>query len=135
MKGFIKEFKEFISSGSVLDMAIGIIMGAAVKELIDVLVEKIVMPIVSIPLYLANKYGGLDINSIYGIEVANIGIGAFIEQLVKFIFLAFGVFVLVKIINKFRKKEAPTTKECTYCKSVIHIKAVKCPCCGSDVED
>ena len=135
MKGFIKEFKEFISGGNVLDVAIAFVMGAAVKEFIDAVVNNIVMPIVSIPLWLAHEYADLDINSIYGISFCGIGFGAFIQALVNFVLLAFGVFVLVKLINKFRKAQAPTTKECKYCKSAIHIDATKCPCCGSDVED
>ncbi len=111
---FIEEFKEFISRGNVLDMAIGVVVGGAFKGIVDSLVKDIIMPLVGM------ITGGLDFSSHAitlsttiaedGTEVVNaLTYGMFINAIINFIIIAFCLFVVVKIINKFhRKKEEPT---------------------------
>ncbi len=132
MKSFIKEFKEFITKGSVLDMAVGIIIGGAFTAIVTSLVEDIIMPIVSIAL------GGYAIDQI-GIPLANggiIAIGKFIQAIITFLLIALVIFVMLKAINKSRKKKeeaAPSTKTCPFCKTDIALDATRCPNCTSQL--
>ena len=130
MKSFFKEFKEFITQGSVLNMAIGIIIGGAFTAIITALVEHIIMPIISIFM------GGYAIEDI-GIHLKNggvIGIGMFLQAIITFILIALVLFCIIKAINKAGKKkdEAPTTKVCPFCKTDIAIEATRCPNCTSE---
>ena len=157
MNSFMKEFKEFISRGSVMDMAVGIIIGAAFGKIVDSLVKDIIMPPLGILLGkvdFANLFfvlkDGPKVPAPYeSLEVAKnagaitINAGAFLNTIISFIIVAFAVFMLIKAMNtlqaKLDKKEAdatpkaPTTKECPYCMSQIAIKATKCPYCTSDL--
>lgn len=111
MKKFIGEFKEFISRGHVIDMAIGVVVGGAFKAIVDSLVNDIIMPVVG------KLLGGLDFSSHAivlsktvgedGLEVIENAIwyGKFINNIISFIIIAFCLFVVVKIINNFRKKK------------------------------
>lgn len=136
MKGFIKEFKEFISRGNVMDMAVGVIIGGAFTAIVTSLVNDIVMPVLSL------ITGGFDFTALAiafgeGEEAASLNYGSFIQAIINFILIAIVIFIIIKSINKFSKKkpeEAPTTKECPYCMEKISIKAKKCPHCTSDVE-
>ena len=136
MKGFIKEFKEFAMRGNVMDMAIGVIIGGAFGAIITALVDKIIMPIIGAIM------GGQNFSKL-AIKVgeATIGYGAFIQAVIDFLIVAFVLFCMLKAMNKamsLRKteeeEEAPTTKECPYCKSEIAIGATKCPNCTSVLE-
>ena len=101
MKSFIKEFKEFISKGNVLDMAIGVVIGGAFTAIVNSLVNDVIMPIVGAII------GGLDFSSIaipLGGE-ASIAIGNFIQAIVNFLIVAFVLFSVIKAINKFKKQE------------------------------
>lgn len=136
MKAFMKEFKEFISRGNVMDMAVGVIIGGAFTAIVTSLVNDIIMPILSL------ITGGFDFTALAiafgeGEEAASLNYGSFIQAIINFILIAIVIFVIIKSINKFSKKkpeEAPTTKECPYCMEKISIKAKKCPHCTSDVE-
>ena len=135
MKGFIKEFKEFISRGSVLDMAVGIIIGGAFTAIITSLVEDIIMPIISL------AGGGIAIEE-WGIALAGggiIGIGKFIQSIITFILIALVLFCMIKAINKMHKKgepePEPETKECPFCKSQIPVGATRCPNCTSELTE
>ena len=136
MKGFIKEFKEFISRGNVMDMAVGVIIGGAFTAIVTSLVNDIIMPVLSL------ITGGFDFTALAiafgeGEEAASLNYGSFIQAIINFILIAIVIFIIIKSINKFSKKkpeEAPTTKECPYCMEKISIKAKKCPHCTSDVE-
>lgn len=130
----IKEFKEFISQGNVLDMAIGVIIGAAFKAIIDSLVADIITPILNVFLQGVN----------FSEWVVNAGpiqfaLGNFINNIISFLVIAFVLFIIVKSVNKakaFNKKEdvpAPTTKTCPYCKSEIPLEASRCPHCTSQL--
>ena len=139
MKNFMKEFKEFINRGNVLDMAIGVIIGAAFKDIVNSLVENIINPVIGI-------FGGRNFDQ-YELVLfgdATLKYGAFITTVINFLIMAFVIFMMVKIMNgiskKFEKKEeeapkAPTTKTCPYCMSEIKIEATRCPHCTSMLED
>jgi large conductance mechanosensitive channel len=99
-KGFIGEFKEFISRGNVLDMAVGIIIGGAFTSIVTSLVNDIIMPIVGVII------GGVDFTGLtVTIGSSEITYGNFIQQIVNFLIIAFSVFVMVKAINSMRKKQ------------------------------
>jgi large conductance mechanosensitive channel len=146
----LKEFKEFAMKGNVLDMAIGIIIGAAFGTIVKSLVSDVIMPPIGLLL------GNVDFSSLYillkdGAKMAGpyasltdaqaagavtLNYGIFINSVVSFLIIAFSVFMVVKSINKLKRKEetpsaAPTTKNCPYCYSVISIQATKCPACTS----
>ena len=135
MKSFMKEFKEFISKGNVMDMAVGIIIGGAFTAIVTSLVNDVIMPIISL------LTGGFDFSALCivlgeGEGAATLNYGAFIAAIINFLIIAVVIFCLIKSINKFKKKqeEAPTTKDCPYCFEKINIKATKCPHCGSEVK-
>ncbi len=99
-KGIVGEFKEFISQGSVLDMAVGIIIGAAFTAIVTSLVENIVMPIIGIII------GGLDFSALaVTVGSAEIQYGLFIQAVINFLLIALVIFLLVRSINKLRKQE------------------------------
>ncbi|MBE5959475.1 MAG: large conductance mechanosensitive channel protein MscL [Lachnospiraceae bacterium] len=129
MKGFFGEFKEFISKGNVLDMAVGVIIGGAFGEIVNAFVVALTQAITAF-----TPSGDLKFDQLTwrGIEY-----GKLINAIISFLIIAFAVFLIVKAANKFKKEEVvdPTEKECPYCLSKINIKAVKCPHCTSDVAD
>lgn len=96
----IKEFKEFISRGNVLDLAVGVIVGAAFGKIVTSLVNDIVMPLIGIIL------GGVDFSSLsIKIVDANIMYGAFLQNIIDFLLISLAIFVMIKIVNKFNRKE------------------------------
>lgn len=137
----MQEFKEFISKGNVLDLAVGVIIGGAFSTIVTSLTEKIIQPIL-------NCIGGAEIGFAFRIiqdnEATTVDIGAFISAIINFLIMAFVIFLIVKGVNKasaaaekLKKKEEeapaePTTKVCPFCKSEIAIDATKCPHCTSD---
>jgi len=137
--GLIKEFREFAVKGNVIDMAVGIIIGAAFTGVVTSLVNDVVMP----PIGVLVK--GVDFSS-YGVVLkpaegetpaVMLAYGKFINALINFTIVAFVVFLLVKQINRLKRAApppAPNTKECPYCASAIAIKAVRCPNCTSQLE-
>lgn len=140
-----KEFKEFAMKGSVLDLAIGIIMGIAFGAIIKSLVDDIIMP--PIGLLLGNiNFADLFINlsgkaypslkAAKDAGAATINYGLFLNTVINFIIIAFVIFLLVRQINRMKKEPAPAapaTKECTYCLSAIPVKATRCPNCTSQL--
>ncbi|MGI6117989.1 MAG: large conductance mechanosensitive channel protein MscL [Bilifractor sp.] len=142
MKKFIAEFKEFISRGNVMDLAVGMIIGSAFTAIVTSLVDDVLMPVISL------FTGGIDFND-WGIHLAGGGmikLGSFLAAVINFIIIALVIFLLIKGLNKIRdisdtikgteKKEAePTTKICPYCKSEIDINATRCPHCTSVLEE
>ena len=139
MKQFIKEFKEFISRGNVMDMAVGIIIGGAFTTIVNSLVNDIINPILGV-------FGGKDFSQYY-IQLngeATLNYGAFISAIINFLIMALVIFSLIKVLNKVasltKKKEeeapaAPTTKVCPFCKSEIAIDATRCAHCTSMLEE
>ncbi len=135
MKSFINEFKEFISRGNVMDMAVGIIIGGAFTAIVTSLVEDIITPIIGM-------IGGFDFSSfVVTVNNSNIAIGKFINAVINFLLIAFVLFSVIKAMNKAAsivkkpaEEEAPTTKMCPYCKSEIAIEATRCPHCTSQLD-
>jgi large conductance mechanosensitive channel len=137
MKKFLKEFKEFINRGNVMDMAVGIIIGGAFTSIVTSLVDDIINPILGL-------FGGMNFDQLY-ISLAGeatLNYGKFITSIINFVIMALIVFLLVKAMNtasgKLSKKDdkpaEPDTKECPYCMSKIPIKATRCPNCTSTLE-
>ncbi|MBQ5590281.1 MAG: large conductance mechanosensitive channel protein MscL [Clostridia bacterium] len=145
MKNFFKAFKNFLLEGDVISLAVGVIIGAAMKDLVTSLVENIFSPVIGLVLGkadLSNLAWNID-SEFFG--EATIKYGAFITALINFILMAFVVFLIVYLIDKAKesfkkmvKKEEveaePTTKVCPYCQSEISIKATKCPHCTSEIK-
>lgn len=106
MKKFISEFKEFISKGNVLDMAVGVIIGGAFSKIVTSLVNDVMMPLIGIII------GGHDFSNL-SIKVGNAKImyGSFLQNVVDFLIVAFCLFTVIKIINRFKKKQEKTEKK------------------------
>jgi len=149
----LKEFKEFAMRGNVVDMAVGIIIGAAFGTIVKSLVADVIMPPIGMLL------GNVDFTNLFvvlkqGAEAAGpyatlaeaqeagavtINYGAFINTIISFIIVAFAVFMVIRQINRLKKEEEaapppPTEKECPFCLSKIAIKATRCPNCTSQLE-
>ncbi len=155
----MNEFKKFAMRGNVIDMAVGIIIGAAFGKIVDSLVKDIIMPPIGLllgkvdftNLYVVLKdgvtpapYASLDAAQQAGAVTLNIGL--FVNALISFTIVAFAVFILIKAINELQAKmlkqeqaeeakKAPTTKTCPYCCSEIPVCAVKCPQCTADLPE
>ncbi|MFH1573109.1 MAG: large conductance mechanosensitive channel protein MscL [Acidobacteriota bacterium] len=143
----LKEFKEFAMRGNVMDMAIGIILGAAFGKIVSSFVQDVLMPPLGMLL------GGVDFTNFFfslsGAEHATlaaakeagavtINYGVFINTFLDFLIVAFAIFIVVRQMNRLKKKEAPapaapTTKECPQCLSAIPLKAKRCAFCTSEV--
>jgi large conductance mechanosensitive channel len=147
-----KEFKEFAMRGNVVDMAVGIVIGAAFGTIINSFVADIIMPPIGLIL------GNVDFSSMFIVlkegKVAGpyetivaakaagavtLNYGAFINTIISFLIIAFSVFLVIRNVNRLKRKEeappaVPTTKECPYCIAVIPIKAVRCPQCTSELK-
>lgn len=144
-----KEFKEFAMRGSVLDMAIGIIIGGAFTPIVKSLVDDIIMPVVGLLLgdvdftdlfvvlregAATGPYATLEAAREAGAVTVNYGV--FINTTLTFLIVAFAIFLMVRTINKWRKQEeeaAPTTRDCPHCKTAIVLDATRCPACTSEV--
>lgn len=129
-KGFIAEFKEFISRGSVMDLAVGIIIGAAFTAIVNSLVNDLVMPLVGLLVRVDFTEWSFTVGG------ATFNYGLFISAVINFILIALVVFLLVKGINAFRKKEgeAEPPRLCPYCRTEIDKEATRCPHCTSVLE-
>ena len=145
MKKFMNEFKEFISRGNVMDLAVGMIIGSAFTMIVTSLVDDIFMPLISV------LTGGISFEDWKiilggGENPPTLAIGSFVAAVLNFIIVAFCIFMVVKTFNKFRSlswmaqkeeslKESPDTKICPYCRSAIAAEATRCPHCTSVLED
>jgi large conductance mechanosensitive channel len=143
--GFIGEFKEFAVKGNVIDMAVGIIIGAAFGSIVNSLVKDVIMPPIGMlmgGINFADMFVSLDGKAYATLAEAQaaaaptINYGLFINSIISFIIVALAIFVLIKQINAIKKQPAPAdpdTKECPYCRESIPIAAVKCSHCTSDL--
>ena len=143
-----REFRDFIARGNVIDLAVGVIIGAAFGKIVTTLVESIIMPPIGLAL------GRIDFSSLFlvldtskgvpasladaktkGIPV--IAYGQLINDVISFVIVAFAVFLIVKQANRIKRETPapppPATKECPYCASAIPVKARRCPNCTSEV--
>jgi large conductance mechanosensitive channel len=142
----LKEFREFAMRGNVIDLAVGVIIGAAFGKIVSSLVADIVMPPIGVLL------GKVDFSNLFislsgehyasladakKAGAATINYGVFINNVVDFVIVALAVFLLVRQVNRFAKKPpepTPTTKPCPYCVSSIPLAATRCPQCTSQLE-
>lgn len=134
---FLQEFKEFAVKGNVIDLAVGVIIGAAFGKIVTSLVEDIVMPPIG---YIIQ---GVDFSQLgYTIgtnaegEVVRINVGNFINNILHFVLVALAIFVVVKQFNKIKRKAQalpPSTKTCRFCKEPVNVEAIKCKFCTGDL--
>ena len=140
MKKLFSEFKAFIAKGSVLDLAVGVIIGAAFKGIVDSLVNDIISPLIG--LIADTNFTEL----VWQVGGVSIKYGSFITAIINFLLMAIVLFLIIKAISatrdfggKLKKGEtpapaAPSEKTCPYCKSQIAIDATRCPHCTSEVQ-
>lgn len=155
IKGILEEFKTFAIRGNVIDMAVGIIIGAAFGKIVDSMVKDIIMPplgwlmgkvdFANLYLTLPNSDGNIvsypSLEAAKSAGAVTINYGLFINTLISFILVSFSVFLLIKLINKLRtaanldckQEEENATKLCPKCFSSIDKRATKCPCCTADI--
>lgn len=137
IKSFFNEFKKFAMRGNVMDMAVGIIIGAAFGKIVDSMVKDILMPPIGL---LLGKVDFSDLKWKIADDVT-INYGIFFNNVISFIIVAFAVFVLIKTVNKLQERmikeeaAAPTTKKCPYCCEDIPLAAIKCPHCTADLPE
>ncbi|MBM4129778.1 large-conductance mechanosensitive channel protein MscL [bacterium] len=148
----LREFRDFAVKGNVVDMAVGIIIGAAFGTIVSSLVADIIMPPIGMLL------GGVDFTNIFvtlkdggvagpystlaaaqGAGAVTMNVGQFLNKVISFLIVSFSVFMLVKALNKAKREEpkpaaAPTTKECPLCLSIIPLKATRCAHCAADLK-
>lgn len=138
MKKFFGEFKEFISKGNVLDLAVGVIIGGAFGAIVNALIDNIINPLIAC---IGGTEIGFAFEIIKGNAATTINVGAFISAILNFLIIAFVIFLIVKSANKAKsivakeEEEEVTTKECPFCKSEIPLEATKCPHCTSDLPE
>jgi large conductance mechanosensitive channel len=148
-----KDFKEFVMRGNMLDMAVGIIIGAAFGTIVKSLVADVIMPPIGLLL------GGVDFSNFFAVLKGADGVqtfetlaaakeagavtinwGVFLNAVISFLIIAFVLFMIIRVFNRLKRQEepapeAPTTKECPFCLSKIPIKATKCGFCTSALKD
>jgi len=135
---FVQEFKKFAMRGSVIDLAVGVVIGAAFGAITKSLVDDVIMPVIGL------VTGGIDFSQKMIVlkeatettaQVA-INYGLFINAIINFLIIALALFVVIKQINRLQKEEQPTEpteKKCQYCRSTISIDATRCPNCTSEL--
>ena len=146
-----KDFKEFAMRGNVVDMAVGIVIGAAFGGIVKSFVDDVLMPPIGLLLgnvdfsnlfitlkegaKAAGPYASLAAAKAAGAVTLNLGL--FINTIISFIIIAFAVFLVIKSLNRLKREKVapaePTTKECPFCLSTISLKATRCPYCTSEL--
>ena len=138
----LKEFRDFVARGNVIDLAVAVIIGAAFGRLVTSLVEGIIMPPIGMLLGNADFSNlFIDLSGQRPVSLADaqlkglpvIAYGMFINDVIAFLIIAFCVFLIVKAINRHNETGAPTMKECTYCLTSIPIAATRCAACCSEL--
>jgi len=144
----LKEFKDFAMRGNVVDMAVGIIIGAAFGKIVSSFVSDILMPPIGL------LVGKVDFSSLFidlsgqahptlaaakAAGAATINYGVFLNAILDFLIVGFAIFMLIRQVNRLQRQPepapaVPTTKDCPYCASSIAIKAIRCPQCTSDLK-
>lgn len=140
----LKEFKEFIMRGNVVDLAVAVVIGAAFGKIVASFVEDVLMPPIGLIL------GGVDFSDLFinlsgkdypsvaaakAAGAATLNYGIFLNTIINFLIIAFAIFLLLKQINRFQKPApAPATKDCPRCISAIPLKATRCPHCTSELQ-
>jgi large conductance mechanosensitive channel len=147
-----KEFKEFAMKGNVLDMAVGIIIGAAFGTLVASFVSDVLMPPIGLllgnmdfsNLYIVIHAGGVpgpyaSLAQAHTAGAVTLNYGVFVDKVIAFLIVGFALFLIVRSMNRLKRKAeapvaAPVTKECPYCCTTVAIKAVRCPNCTSEIK-
>ncbi|MFC4161130.1 large conductance mechanosensitive channel protein MscL [Chitinimonas lacunae] len=148
----LKAFKEFAMRGNVVDLAVGVIIGAAFGKIVDSLVKDVIMPPIGLLLgnvdfsniFLVLKEGSKHAAPYETLKAAQdagavtINIGLFLNVVISFLIVAFAVFMLLRVLERLKRNEpapppAPSTKPCPYCRVDMHIDATRCPHCTSTV--
>jgi len=140
----LKEFKEFIMRGNVVDLAVAVVIGAAFGKIVTSFVEDVLMPPIGLAL------GGVDFSNLFvnlsgkdypsvaaakAAGAATLNYGIFFNTILNFSIIAFALFLIVKQMNRFQKPaSAPVTKDCPHCLSAIPVKATRCPHCTSELK-
>jgi large conductance mechanosensitive channel len=142
----LKEFREFALRGSVVDMAVGVIIGAAFGLIVKSLVSDVIMPPIGLALgkvdfanlflvlkagSVAGPYGSLADAQAAGAVTLNYGI--FVNSIISFVIVGFVVFLVVRQVNSLRKEQSPATRDCPHCLTPIPVKATRCGHCTSEV--
>ena len=133
MKKLFEEFKEFAFGGNLLDMAVGVMIGTAIKDIVTSLVNDVLMPLISIFVGRVD-FSALALRLGTGDHAATIKYGVFLTYLVNFIFMALCIFIALKIIVKLKKTEDKKPRKCPYCCTEIADEATRCPHCTSLLE-
>ena len=147
MKKIFAEFRDFALRGSVIDLAIGIIIGAAFIKVVNSLVDDILMPPIGMlfgRVDFSNLFISLDGQSYASLAIAQeagaptFNYGLFINTIISFIIIVFVLFIIIKQVNRLSRQSAsemkdPQTKACPYCKSIIAVGAIRCPFCTSEL--
>ena len=143
----LKEFREFATRGNVLDMAVGIIIGAAFGRIVTSFVNDVLMPPIGLLLgrvdfsnlfidLSGHGYATLDAAKKAVPPAPTLNYGMFLQSMLDFVIVAFAIFLLIRQVNRFRRKEepaAPATRECPFCTSAIPVRARRCPQCTADL--
>ena len=140
----LKDFKEFVARANVIDLAVGVIIGTALGKIVTSLVEGIIMPPIGLLLGkvdFASLFLVLDHSKGVPVSLADakakaipvLAYGAFINDIVNFVIIAFVIFILVKIVNRIRKKD-PSTRDCPHCLTAIPLAATRCSGCCAELQ-
>ena len=142
----LKEFKEFVTRGNVIDMAVGIVIGVAFGAIIASLVSDVIMPPIGLllgnvdfaNLFVVLKEGEIaapyaTLKDAQAAGAVTLNYGMFINTIITFLIVAFAIFLVIRYLARLKKEPEPTTKDCPYCLSAIPIKASRCPQCTSEV--
>ncbi|MCX8053110.1 MAG: large conductance mechanosensitive channel protein MscL [Armatimonadetes bacterium] len=140
----LRDFKAFVARGNVVDMAAGIVIGVAFGKIVSSFVDEIIMPPIGLLL------GKVDFTNLFVVlagggpfatiadakraGAVTIGYGVFVNTIINFLIVAFAIFLMIRVINRWRSPDAITTKNCPFCKSNIAIDATRCPMCTSQLE-
>jgi len=146
----LKEFRDFIVRGNVIDLAVAVVIGAALGAIVKSLVDNVIMPPIGLAL------GGIDFSNLYimlkqGISpgpyaslgdaqtagAVTLNYGLFVNAVVTFVIIAFVIFMIIRSLNRIQRPKvapAPTTRECPYCKTTISLAATRCPNCTSQLQ-
>jgi large conductance mechanosensitive channel len=142
-----KDFREFVMRGNVMDMAVGVIIGAAFGKIVASLVNDVLMPPIG------KLLGGVDFSGLFvslsaqhfdtlkaakEAGAATLNYGMFLQALIDFLIIAFVIFLMVKGVNKLKRAPAPAppkTKECPFCCTAVALKATRCPACTSELKE
>ena len=139
----VQEFKDFAVSGNALDLAVGVVIGAAFGKIVTSLVEDIIMPPLGMltgKVDFTNLFVALNGETYPTLKAAKdagapvLAYGMFVNNIINFLIIALAIFLVIKQINRFHKESPATTKPCNYCKSDIPVEATRCPNCTSQLD-